>query len=246
MNVENGFKIFKYNGVGPVVHQEIERAYDTMWRPAATGVYPNRAPSPRKPSAADGSESHEKAVVVPVVAAPVKVAAYRPPGSSGSLSNFMNRESGPAVGKVKKDATGTVKPAAYVPPTQKQRVIPGMAPAAANVKKPVVGAPPAAAKSTAPAAKAPAPAKQPTAPAVKLVSAPAPVVAAPAPVAVEPESAVDKEKRVKGLRKKLKQLDEIKAKRTAGQTLEPEQVSIEFILDGSEFNGLHLTFLCAF
>jgi translation initiation factor 2A len=47
----------------------------------------------------------------------------------------------------------------------------------------------------------------------------------PGPVKLTPEEAAqEKEKRVKNLRKKIKQLDEIKTKKAAGQTLEPEQI----------------------
>ena len=48
MNVENGFKLFRYNGIGPVVHHEVEQAFDAIWRPARAGVYPSRGPSPRR------------------------------------------------------------------------------------------------------------------------------------------------------------------------------------------------------
>lgn len=232
MNVDNGFKIFKYNGIGPVVHVPLERAYDALWRPAAAGVYPNRPPSPKRPIAGEGGE-HEKAVpVIPIVesaAAKPKAAPYRPPGSTGNLSNFMNRESGPPVGKIKKvEPNG--KPAAYAPPSARQRVIPGMAPAQAQKK--VVGAPPAATK----APNQPAPKQPAVAPAPKATPASAP--AAPVAALTPAEVAQDKEKRAKNLRKKLKQLDEIKAKKTAGQTLLPEQVGIVILPPLSVEKGL--------
>lgn len=66
MNVENGFKLFKYNGTGPVVHHEVEQAFDAIWRPAKAGVYPSRGPSPRR----DGETSVSgkgSAVQTPVV-----------------------------------------------------------------------------------------------------------------------------------------------------------------------------------
>ena len=48
MNVDNGFKLFKYNGHGPVMHCDIEQAFDCVWRPSAPGIYPNRGPSPKR------------------------------------------------------------------------------------------------------------------------------------------------------------------------------------------------------
>ena len=119
MNVENGFKIFKYNGLGPVVHYEIEKAYDAIWRPSASGIYPNRGPSPKRND--DGSSSTGKSVVS--IPAAVEVQAYRAPGSSGStLSDMMKRDRG-ETGKVKAGASG-----GSLQGGSRQRLIPGMAP----------------------------------------------------------------------------------------------------------------------
>lgn len=112
------------------------------------------------------------------------------------------------VGKVK--AAATTAPAKYVP-AAKTRVIPGMAPAAANapVKKPAAAPAPATAKPAA----APAPAPRPA------------PVAAPAPVAVTAAvTAADKDKRSKALLKKLKAIEEIRTKVAARQTVDPEQL----------------------
>ena len=66
-----------------------------------------------------------------VAAVVVKPTVYRPPGSSGSASNFMTKET-VAIGKVPKPianpSTLTSSAAKYVP---KQRIIPGMPPPSA-------------------------------------------------------------------------------------------------------------------
>lgn len=118
MNVENGFKLFKYNGLGPVVHHEIEKAYDAIWRPAAPGVYPNRGPSPKREDSGSSSSSGKSATLMPQA---VKVQAYRAPGSTGStLSDMMRRERG-ETGKVKPGGGGLQGGGG-------QRLVPGMAP----------------------------------------------------------------------------------------------------------------------
>ena len=127
MNVDNGFKLFKYNGQGPIVHYDIEQAFDCMWRPSAPGIYPNRGPSPKREGDPDTTSGKGS---VPVVA---KVQAYRAPGSSGSsaLSDMMRRE-GSAAGKVKAGGAGAGTGG-------RQRIVPGMAaptPAAAAAVDP--------------------------------------------------------------------------------------------------------------
>lgn len=97
MNVENGFKLFRHNGSGPVVHHEVEQAFDAMWRPAEAGVYPNRGPSPKREGETAGAPGKGGGGPVPTA---VKAAAYRAPGSSGSstVSDFMR--GGPDPSKV--------------------------------------------------------------------------------------------------------------------------------------------------
>jgi hypothetical protein len=136
----------------------------------------------------------------------------------------LRKESGPT-GKVKPvaaaapaAATAAAKaPATHVPATptsfgSRPRVIPGL-----HVPVPAAQAnnsqkkPPQASKPAAAAVPAPPAASQPKA-----------APPAPAPAAVEtPE---DKEKRAKNLRKKLKQIDEIKAKQASGAVLLEDQV----------------------
>ena len=57
MNVDNGVKIFKYNGMGPVFDERMEFLYDAAWRPAPIGTFEDRPPSPRPPS---GEEEGKK------------------------------------------------------------------------------------------------------------------------------------------------------------------------------------------
>lgn len=112
----------------------------------------------------------------------------------------------------------------------KQRLIPGMAPPSAN---PAQGKKPAPATSTsttsnaskkvpgdaaAAAGKGPAPAQKPAVEVdVKLTAAVDKVLAAE-----------EKEKRVKALKKKLKQLDEIKAKVAENQAIDADQVRFHY------------------
>jgi translation initiation factor 2A len=52
MNVDNGVKVFRYTGDGPVRSMAYDELYDARWRPASKGVYENR---PRSPSRKGGS-----------------------------------------------------------------------------------------------------------------------------------------------------------------------------------------------
>jgi hypothetical protein len=98
MNVENGFKLFRHNGAGPVVHHEVEQAFDAMWRPAGAGVYPNRGPSPKREREAAGAPGKAGGGSVPTA---VKAAAYRAPGSSGSSAVADIMRGGPDPNKVR-------------------------------------------------------------------------------------------------------------------------------------------------
>jgi translation initiation factor 2A len=199
MNVDNGFKIFKYNGAEVYRYEcnstEFKTAYHCTWRPAAKGVYPNRS---RSPQAAGGAEAAPPAPKPEVAAKP---APYRPPRSTGSLSNLLNRDSAPptAAGKIVATPAAVFKPAPYKPPV---RAIPGMA-----APKP-----------------APVPAAKPKAKAAKSAAAPAPAKAAdPMPPPPPADSAEEKEKRAKNLKKKLRQIEELEQKARSGAELTDEQ-----------------------
>lgn len=185
MNVDNGFKIYKYNGVGPVLSHSIEQAYDVVWQPVPEGVYPDRGPSPKKDA--------DACAVVKSTEPPKVVAPYRPPGSSGALAAMLKREEAP-VGKVKTTSAPT-KSEPYKTPV---RVIPGLAPPPAAV----------ASKKKNPPAAATQPKPQPKKAEVNVEPIPAAVTAPVIPVSAEEE----KEKKIKNIKKKLKQIDEIKAK----------------------------------
>ncbi|CAK4712508.1 hypothetical protein LEN26_003295 [Aphanomyces euteiches] len=117
VRVDNGFKIFKYDGTGPVVSEARPELYDLQFRPAATGVYPNRPASPRSKDA--------EAVAAAAPPAPVKQ-AYRPPRGDGALAAMLRREDGAGARKLDRNK--------YVPAKTAAPSIPGLeAPA---VKKP--------------------------------------------------------------------------------------------------------------
>lgn len=98
MNVDNNLKLFKYNGYGPIIQIPFERAYDVIWRPPfSVNTYPNRGPSPKKPSAqhindsnnnnnsnsttSNSSSSNNSSNGSNVVPVKPVVQPYRPPGN---------------------------------------------------------------------------------------------------------------------------------------------------------------------
>ncbi|KDO26016.1 hypothetical protein SPRG_08669 [Saprolegnia parasitica CBS 223.65] len=117
VRVDNGFKIFKYDGIGPVVSESRDEIYDLQFRPAAAGVYPNRPATPRS--------KEEEATIAPP--APVRQ-AYRPPNSTGALAAMLRREEGTGARKLDRNKYAPVKTIGG------SGVIPGMAPPV--VKKP--------------------------------------------------------------------------------------------------------------
>ncbi len=217
MNVDNGFKIFKYNGVGPVAHYspgEGPLLFDAIFRPASNGIFPDR---PRSPKKQGGDDSGPK---IPAYTPPPKAAPYRPPGSSGALASMLAREAAPK-GKVKANGGGSVQPN-RAPPAVKQRIIPGMTPQMANTKiKPKKEKKEAdilqqvAAKKEKDKSHAVAQEKKATV--EKVVE--------PEKKSLDALSPEEKEKKAKGIRKKLKQIDEIKAKFGAGAELNADQKS---------------------
>jgi translation initiation factor 2A len=219
MNVDNGFKIFKYNGIGPICVIRQEQLFSVQWRPAAPGVYPNRGQSPKR-AAADGADGSTTNLSTAAAVKP-KPEPYRPRGSTGALADLIKSErAGPvgAVGKVKPAAPTTIaapasapKAAAYAPPARK---IPGLA------------APPATAATSVPGASAGANNAAKKKPAAAPAPVPAPASApAPAPAPAAELSAEEKSKRVKALRKKLKAITEIKEKKSSGAQLNEDQVA---------------------
>ena len=219
MNVENGFKIFKYNGVGPVAHHspgEGPLLFDATFRPASRGIFPDRPRSPKKQNGDDGTSK------IPTYTPPPKVAPYRPPGSSGALASMLAREAAPK-GKVKANGGGVVQQKAPAP-VVKQRIIPGMTPQMANTKiKPKKEKKEKDLLQQVAGDKVKEKEKIQPVPHEKAVS----VVKAvePEKKSLEALTIEEKEKKAKSIRKKLKQIDEIKAKAGAGAELNADQKS---------------------
>lgn len=203
MNVDNGFRVFKYNGVGPVVHhqQNEDPLYFAAWHPRDSQLYPNRGQSPKRTDA----NASSVATTVSAPAAKPTPAPYRPPGSTGALADMLRREAAP-VGKIKPagEAVAQKKPVAQPAPARR---IPGMAPSSAAPQ-----APSASQKKAADKKPATAPAAQP--------SKPATPPAAPATASAEPAE-TNPAARLKNLRKRIKQIQEIRAKLAAEPDFKP-------------------------
>lgn len=214
MNVDNGFKLFSYRGAGPLVQFQTDHCYDALWVPRPAILYPDRGPSPvpNRPDG-EGAESVPAAAVAP----PPKPAAYRPPGSSGSLSVLMRkeRESGVSAGKI--GAQG--QPPKKVPGAGgafQQRTIPGLPPgydpaAAKNANKPKPKADKKAVDS-----KPKTDEKKPV---------PTPAAAVQASDAAPGATALDKDKQIKATRKKLRVIQNLKQRvHEEGYVPNPDQV----------------------
>lgn len=205
LRVDNGFKVFKYDGTGPIYEEDRTELYDLKFRPALPEQYPNLPQSPRRKDA-------EAVDAAPP--APAKPQAYRPPNSTGALAALMRREEG---GSRKLDRNKYAPPRAAaavstVPGMVVPRAIPGM--------------------SAVPAAKKPSKSERKKK-AIEAAAAQAAVAEALAKVSVaptetKPEPAAplteeEKQKKIKALNKKLKQIDSIKEKRSAGEKINEDQ-----------------------
>ncbi len=73
MNVDNGFKIFRYDAVGPIYHERIAQCFEAFWIPSLPSVYPDRGRSPARTAAA-GAGAHEESTPI-ITAAPVAASA---------------------------------------------------------------------------------------------------------------------------------------------------------------------------
>ncbi|ETW05210.1 hypothetical protein H310_04198 [Aphanomyces invadans] len=196
VRVDNGFKLFKYDGTGPVVSESRTEVYDLQFRPAAAGVYPNRPASPRAKS------SEAEAAAAPP--APVRK-AYRPPHSTGALADMLRREDGAGARKLDRNKYAPANSAAAA-----TKVIPGLeAPA---VKKPSKSE---KKKKAIEAAEAKAELERVTQELLAKTMADVPVVLTPE----------EKLKKAKAIQKKLKQIADIKAKQTHGDALNEDQLA---------------------
>lgn len=236
MNVDNNIKIFRYNGDGPLLRMDFDRAFEATWMPDAAGVFPNRGPSPGRSQVSQFErEQRQKAVEAKAAAKP---AAYRPPRSMGAVASMLARDTSSApMGKVKTAATSTSSSSSSSslsssPPSSsfstekfvtssKSRTIPGM------------GARPVSTPSTITASTIKAQQQQQQQPQQKsgnganhranMGRQDAPLVAAtsaPAPV----ETAADREKRTKTVSKKPKPMEDTKIRIAASQVVDAEQV----------------------
>ncbi|KAI9916732.1 hypothetical protein PsorP6_016965 [Peronosclerospora sorghi] len=207
LRVDNGFKIFRYDGTGPIYQENHPELYDLKFRPAAPDTYPNRPQSPRRSGEDEGFGSAR------AQAAP-KPQAYRPPNSTGALAAMMRKEES---GARKLDRNKYAAPRGGTPavPGAAPRVIPGMGAALAPKKL----SKSARRKKVQEAAEAKAAVNEALA---KVVSTPTPKVqTTPNLTDLTPE---EKAKKVKGLMKKLKQIEAIKAKKDAGEALNADQL----------------------
>jgi translation initiation factor 2A len=219
MNVDNNMKIFRYNGDGPLLRMDFDRAYEATWMPLTAGVFPNRGPSPGRSQVSQMErEQRQKAAAEKAAAKP---AAYRPPRSTGTVASMLTRDTSSApVGKVKSTAAPTASSSSFSTgkfvPSAKSRSIPGM------------GAKPAATPATTSTSSTKPQQQQSqqksgngTNNGAITGRGNAPPVAAA--VAAPVESAANREKRAKALQKKLKQIEEIKTRIAAGQAVDAEQ-----------------------
>jgi translation initiation factor 2A len=196
MNVDNGFKIFKYNGEGPICHKQLNVAYNVKWLPTPVSSYPNRGPSPKRK--ADGNSTSVVAETKPAVG------FYRPPGASSAFAERIAKEHGKSgvVGKIKQPTPAASKPKE---PAVKERVIPGLV---EQDKK----------KKVEPTKETKNPVKD-----QKVEKAPQ-VNEKEKTLTPSEMNDEEKGKRVKAIQKKLKQIDEIKDKvKSSGVALNADQ-----------------------
>ena len=211
MNVDNGYKIFKYNGIGPIAEQGFTQAFDAMWQPQPTASYPDRGQSPRR-------EGDVKPIKdVSVIKEKASVGAYRPPAARAaggpSLAEKMRREAAP-VGKVKTNSSGSTSIGGvdvfkgggmrFAP-----RHIPGMSQDATKKQAPVMTEEEKEAKKAKAEEKKLAKKKAQEAEAQRAM---AEAAAASKPKAASEMNPEEKEKRAKAIKKKLKSIAELKEK----------------------------------
>nr|CCA17134.1 eukaryotic translation initiation factor 2A putative [Albugo laibachii Nc14] len=200
LRVDNGYKIFTYDGSGPIFQEQRKELYELKFRPAVAGVYPNRPQSPRR------KVDDETCAPAPI---PAKPQAYRPPRSTGALSAMMrSEETGPR--KLDKFRFHTPIPTAKVP-GMAPSVIPGMSPLTTSAPK----------KISRSARKKKA--KDSAAAKVAIENA-LTQVCEEEPTCASPElSESEKQKKLKNLAKKLKQIEALKERQVAGEKLNEDQ-----------------------
>ena len=69
MNVDNGFKIFRYDAVGPIYHERISQCFEAFWIPSLPSVYPDRGRSPARTATSAAAVDEDAAPIAAVGAA---------------------------------------------------------------------------------------------------------------------------------------------------------------------------------
>mmetsp|Transcript_18115 Transcript_18115/g.53560 ORF Transcript_18115/g.53560 Transcript_18115/m.53560 type:complete len:634 (-) Transcript_18115:27-1928(-) len=201
MNVDNGVRVYRYDGSGPIATKnDRDPLYDCFWVPACADRFPDRGAS---------AESKARAKALKATPAASKPQAYRPPGArgmagGGSLASMIRAER-----EKDKGTSGGLKkqgqprkeglPVGAAPEPQQSR----------NAKRKE------AARKRKEAEAAAAALEEAT-----VAPPPPPAAAAADPLEL---SAEDLAKRVKKLKKQLKQIDELAAKVAGGLSPSSEQ-----------------------
>lgn len=234
LQTDNGIRLFTYNGSGPVHTEKFDSLYEATWRPAASGVYPDR---PQSPGAVgpDGPPSRASAGAGAggASAAPKSVGVYRPRHSTGLVSAMMSADrvtSGPRklVGKGTTGAhASAVRPAAGLPvgapppsstksanqrrrEKQKQKAEEAAKAAAALEALSKAGGDKAGGAASSDIAEPAAPSSSSS-----MVSG----------VDVDALSKEDISRKIKATQKKLKQIATLKTRRDTGESLDESQLA---------------------
>ncbi|GAB5030602.1 eukaryotic translation initiation factor 2a [Nannochloropsis oceanica] len=214
MNVDNAVKLFKYDGDGPLHKAGFEDAtlFEACFRPAAPGVFPDRPATPLRKGRKECESG--SATATPVTPSPKPKAVYRPPGSTGALAAMLRAEREAVAGPRKVvNGRSNVSGSGYAA-LGGSPYIPGLAPLANAGSKSALKK--KARKEKKKAADA-------VAKALADAEAERAKEEATAAAALRTAAAEDPVKRKKALQKKLKQIDELKARAAGGEALNEDQ-----------------------
>ncbi|KAG0231791.1 hypothetical protein BGW42_008624 [Actinomortierella wolfii] len=221
LRVDNGYKMWHYTGT--LVHQEdIQELYQINWRPAAPELYPIRsALSPAPKVSLSVSQA-------PAKPAPVRVGAYRPPQARGTPPPQLFGDSTSSTGANAGAAAGAAGDAQLSKAALKNKK-------KREAKKNKEGGEPS---SSAPSSPAGTPARSNTprpansghnsrngSPMIGSTAGGKPKPGSNNNNGNVPASAMtETEKKIRNVTKKLKQIQELKEKQAAGETLELTQI----------------------
>ncbi len=227
MNLDNGVRIYKYNGEGPLFNMAMEKLYHANWRPESKDAYPDRPASPRRKrdDKSEGKTNRNAAVISDMTSnkggtmtvkkssnimaagsSPSSTAVYRPP-----VARTMGNDGiGSVAAMMRAERAGTVAPGKV------SRSI-----ATYSVGEPYI---PGLAHETGSMSKS---AKKKEKEKIKKAAA---AVAAEAKIKADREAqgdcetpTPDPEKRRKQLMKKIRAIDGIKAKKADGKLLNEDE-----------------------